>query len=103
MRNASIKFVLYGCVDFASFDLVCNEHYDTSVPGMLVCSSFLISMCMYIVSKVLLTLSATMKVRTTECCVLYPCCVGVFCTRVAWVCFVPVLRGCVWYVSCYVW
>ena len=38
---------------------------------------------------------------TIECCVLYPCCVGVFCTRVAWVCFVPVLRGCVLYVCSY--
>ena len=25
---------------------------------------------------------------SVECCVLYPCCMGVFCTRVAWVCFV---------------
>ena len=38
------------------------------VPGMFVCSSFLISVCMFIVSKALLSV--------------------VFCTRVAWVCLV---------------
>ena len=69
------------------------------VPGMLVCSRFLISMCMFIVSNALLISSATVIVRawgdiwlnpfatvlftvcsavTVECCVLYPCCVGVF-------------------------
>ena len=69
------------------------------VPGMLVCSSFLISVCMFIVLKALLISSATVIVRavgtiwlnpfatvlftvysavTVECCVLYPCCVGVF-------------------------
>ena len=65
------------------------------VPGMFVCSSFLISVCMFIVSKALLISSATVIVRTggaiwlnhfatvlfsvcsavtVECCVLYPCC-----------------------------
>ena len=69
------------------------------VPGMFVCSSFLISVCMLIVSKALLISSATVIVRaggviwlnpfvtvlfsvysavTAECCVLYPCCMGVF-------------------------
>ena len=69
------------------------------VSGMLVCSSFLISVCMCIVSKALLIWSATVIVRaggtiwfnpfatvfftvcsavTVECCVLYPCCIGVF-------------------------
>ena len=69
------------------------------VPGMLVCSSFLICVCMFIVSKALLISSATVIVRsvgairlnhfatvlfnvcsavTVECCVLYPCCVCVF-------------------------
>ena len=69
------------------------------VPGILVCSSFLISVCMFILSKALLILSTTVIVRvggaiwlnpfamvlfpvgstvTVECCVLYPCCVGVF-------------------------
>ena len=50
---------------------------------MFVCSSFLISVCMFIVSKALLISSATVIVRaggaiTVECCVLYPCCMGVF-------------------------
>ena len=69
------------------------------VPGMLVCSSFLISVGMFIVSKALLISSVTVIVRageaiwlnpfamvvfsvcitvTVECCVLYLCCVGVF-------------------------
>ena len=69
------------------------------VPGMLVCISCLISVCMFIVSKALLISSAAVMVRTAgdfclnsvatvlfnvciavtvECCVLYPCCVGVF-------------------------
>ena len=69
------------------------------VPGMFVCSSILISVCMFIVSKALLISSATVIVRaggaiwlntfatvlfsvcsavTVECCVLYPCCMGVF-------------------------
>ena len=73
------------------------------VPGMFVCSSFLISVCMVIVSKALLISSATVIVRaggaiwlnhfatvlfsvcsavTVECCVLY---------RVAWVCLVCLL------------
>ena len=68
-------------------------------PEILVCSSFLISVCMFLVSKSLLISSATMIVRaegaiwlnpfatvlfnvcsaiTVECCVLYPCSVGVF-------------------------
>ena len=66
----------------------------TIVPGMFVCSSFLISVCMFIVSKALLISSATVIVRaggaiwlnpfatvlfsvcsavTVKCCVLYPC------------------------------
>ena len=49
-ENASFKLTLYGCV--------------ISVPGMLVCSSFLISVCMFIVSKALLISSATVIVRT---------------------------------------
>ena len=69
------------------------------VPGMFACSSFLLSVCMFIVSKVLLVSSATVIVRaggaiwlnpfatvlfsvcsavTVECCVLYPRCMGVF-------------------------
>ena len=79
------------CVGFASLDGVCMI-----VPGMLVCSSFLISVCMFIVSKALLISSATVIVRAggvswlnpfatvlfNVCSaindsVLYPCCVGV--------------------------
>ena len=69
------------------------------VHGMLVCSRFLISVCMFIVAKALLISSATVIVHavgaiclnpfammlfnvcsaiTVKCCVLYPCCVGVF-------------------------
>ena len=70
------------------------------VPGMLVCSSFLISVyIMLMVSNDLLRSSAIVIVRaveaiwlntfarvlfnvwsavTVECCILYPCCVGVF-------------------------
>ena len=70
-----------------------------SVPGMMVSSSFLISVCMFIVSKDLLISNATVIVCawgavwlnpfatvlfhvcsavSVECCVLYLCCVGVF-------------------------
>ena len=69
------------------------------VPRMFVCGSFLISVCMFIASKALLISSSTVIVRAwgaiwlnpfatvlftvccavhVECCVLYPCCVGVF-------------------------
>ena len=69
------------------------------VPGILVCSSFLISVCIFIVSKALLISSTTVIVRTggaiwlnpfatvlfsvcsavtLECCILYPCVVAVF-------------------------
>ena len=69
------------------------------VPGMLVCSSFLIVVCMFTLSKALLITSDTVIVRTggaiwlnpfatvlfnvcsavtVECCVLYPCYMGVF-------------------------
>ena len=68
------------------------------VSGMLVYSSFLISVCMFIVSKAFLIASATVIVRaggaiwlnpfdmvlftvcsavTVQWCVLYPCCVDV--------------------------
>ena len=74
-----------------------------SMSGILVCNIFLISVCMFIVSKVLLISSATVIVRaggaiwlnpfatvlftvcsavTAECCV---------CTRVAWVCMFAVM------------
>ena len=69
------------------------------VTGMFLCSRFLISVCMFIVSKALLLSSAIVIVRaggaiwlnpfatvlfsvcsavTVECCVLYLCCMGVF-------------------------
>ena len=71
---------------FASLDVVCIQLYDC--------------VCMFIVSKSLLISSAVVIVRTggaiwlnplatvsfnlcnavtVECCVLYPCCLGVFC------------------------
>ena len=69
------------------------------VPGMFVCSSFLICVCICFVSKALLLSSATVIVRawgaiwlnpfatvlfsvcssvTVECCILYQCCMGVY-------------------------
>ena len=42
------------------------------VPGILVCSSFLISVCMFIVSKATVLFTVCSAV-TVECCVLYPC------------------------------
>ena len=69
------------------------------VPGMFVRISFLISVCMFIVSKAFIISSATVIVCgggaiwlnpfatvlfsvcsavTVECCRLYPCCMGVF-------------------------
>ena len=69
------------------------------VSEMFVCSNFLINACICIVSKPSLISSATLIVRaggtiwlnliatvvfsvcsavTVECCVLYPCCMGVF-------------------------
>ena len=90
------------------------------VPGMLVCSGFLIDVCMFIVSKALLISSATVIVRAGGAIWLNPfatvlfnvcssvtvkCC---FRTRIAWVCLLlckeegssPVslqlLRGGIW-------
>ena len=82
------------CVGFASLDVVCDELNDCAWNVGL-----LISVCMFIVSKALFISSATVIVRagraiwlnpfatvlftvciavSVECCVLYPCCVGVF-------------------------
>ena len=87
------------CVGFASLYVVCDEHNDCAWYLAMVYSSFLISVCMFIVSKALLILSATVIVRaggaiwlnpfatalctlcsvvTVECCVLHPCYVCVF-------------------------
>ena len=100
MWNASFKLmsgcvVYICCVGFASLDVVCDERNDSALN---VCSSFLISVCMFIVSNALFISSATVIVRaggatwlnpfatvlftvcsavTVEYCVLY---------RVAWVC-----------------
>ena len=101
MWNVSFKLTLFGCVisiccvDFASLDIVYDELNDCA---WNVCQ-FLISVCMFIVLKALLISSATAIVRaggaiwlnhfatvlfsvcsavTVECCVLYPCCMGVF-------------------------
>ena len=103
MWNASFILTLSGCVvsiccvGFASLDVVCDELNDCA--WKFVCSSLLISVCMFIVSKVLLISSATVIVRaggaiwlnpfatvlfsvcsavTVECCVLYPCCMVCF-------------------------
>ena len=70
------------------------------VPGMFVCSSFLISVCMFIVSKALLIWSATVIVRAGGAIWLNPFAMVLFsvCSAVT----VLVLHGCVWYVCCYV-
>ena len=75
------------------------------VPGILVCSSLLISVCMFIVSKALLISSATVIVRAGGAIWLNPFTTVLFtvCSAVVTVrCFVPVLQGCVWYVCSYV-
>ena len=58
------------------------------VPGILFCSSFLISVCMFIVSKALFISSATVIVRAGGANWLSPFSTvlfNVFCTRAAWV------------------
>ena len=72
---------------------------------MFVCSSFLISVCMFIVSKALLISSDTVIVRAGGAIWLNPFAMVLFsvCSAVTVVlCFVPVLHGCVWYVCRYV-
>ena len=71
------------------------------VPGMFVCSSFLISVCMFIVSKALLISSATVIVRAGGAIWLNAFATVLF-SVCSVLCFVPVLHGCVWYVCCYV-
>ena len=85
-------------VGFALLDVV----YD--VPAILICSSFLISVCMFIVSKALLISSAGVIVRAGGAIWLNPfvtVCYGVVPSLWSAV-FVAVLHGCVWYVCCYV-
>ena len=74
------------------------------VSGMLVCSSFLISVCMFIVSKTLLISSATVIVRAGGAIWFNPFATVLFtvCSAVTVECCVPVLRGCVWYICGYV-
>ena len=71
------------------------------VPGMFVCSSFLISVCMFTVSKALLISSATVIVRAGGAIWLNPFS-RVLLSVCRVLCFVPVLHGWVWYVCCYV-
>ena len=76
------------------------------VPGIFACSSFLISVCMFIVSKALLISSTTVIVRAGGAIWLNPFATVLFRVRSAVtvcrvLCFVPVLHGCAWYVCCY--
>ena len=73
----------------------------TIVSGMFVCSNFLISVCMFIVSKALLISSANVIVRAGGAIWLNPFATVLFsvCSAVTVECFVPVLHGCV---CCYV-
>ena len=130
--NASFKLTLSGCVvskcyvGFASLNVVCDELNDCA--WIVFCSSFLISVCMLIVSKALLISNATVIVRTgwaiwlnPFATVLFTVCSAVtvecrVCTRVAWVCLVclqlckeegtspmslQLLRGGIWaYMGC---
>ena len=93
------------CVGFTSLDVVCDELNDCT--WNLVCSSFLISVCMFIVWKALLISRTTLIVRAggaiwlnpfatvlfTVCSAIIVECSVVFCTHVAWVCLVS-LRLC---------
>ena len=66
------------------------------VPGILVCSSFLISVCMFIVLKVLLISSATVILRAGGAIWLNPFATVLFnvcCAVTVVLCFVPVLHG----------
>ena len=74
------------------------------VPGMFVCSSFLISVCMFIVSKALLISSATVIVRAGGAIWLNPFATVLFsvCSAVTVECCVLYPHGRVWYVCCYV-
>ena len=70
------------------------------VHGMFVCSSFLISVCMFIVSKSLLISSAKVIVRAGGAIWLNPFATVLFsvCSAVTVECCVRVLHGCVCYV-----
>ena len=62
------------CVGFASLDVFSDELNERA--WMLDCSSFLISVCMFIPSKALLISSATVIVRA-GCHLVEPLCYGV--------------------------
>ena len=68
LGECQFNLTLYGCVisiccvGFASLEQFAMNLM--IVPGILVCSSFLISVCMLMVSKALLISSATVIVRT---------------------------------------
>ena len=107
MSNASFKLTLSGCVisiccvGFTSLDVVCNELNDCA--WNVVCSSFLISVYMFIVLKlcsyrVLQGLFAQRKpfgytslLRCYLVSVVQSLCSVMFCTRVAWMCLVRLL------------
>ena len=75
------------------------------MPGILVCSNFPISLCMFIVLKALLISSATVIVRTGGAIWLNSLATVLFnvCSSVTTVLsFVPMLNMCVWYVYCHV-
>ena len=77
------------------------------VPGMFVCSSFLSSVCMFIVSKALLISSATVIVRAGGGHLVEPSCRGShlvepLCYGISSVCSAVTVECCVWYVCCYV-
>ena len=71
------------------------------VPGIVVYSSILISVCMLIVSKALLISSATVIVRAGGAIWLNPFATVLFsvCSAVT---VVAAYKPCVWYVCCYV-
>ena len=74
------------------------------VPGMFVCSSFLISVCMFIGSKALLISSARVIVRAEGAIWMNPIATVLFSVgsalTVECCVFLPVSHVCVWYVCC---
>ena len=70
------------------------------VPGMIVCSSFRISVCILIVSKAFLISHTTVIVCAGGAIWLNPFATVLFsvCSAITVVlCLVPMLHGCVWY------
>ena len=75
------------------------------VPSKFVCSSFLISVFMFMVSKALLISSTTFIVRAGGSIWSNPllrCCLVCVVPSLQSVVLCTVLHGCVWYVCCYV-